>query len=118
MIAKTKPLFIGAALLVSGGVANAGDPMVLSTDQLDNVTAGGIVTFDVDINKVFNIDENISETKTANFNVVVNVDGNSAVAEGTSDAVGSDTDAQTFTFTQAVENQLSQSASKSIALVN
>ncbi|MEE9425274.1 MAG: hypothetical protein V3V18_09880 [Methylococcales bacterium] len=115
MFTKTKILFIGVALLLSGGVASAGDPMVLTIDQLDNVTAGGGVRFNSRINEHFRIDKRIREDKRARYDVRTHVKNNSAVAEATSDASGKNTDAQTFTFSQT-SSRRSEAASTSIAL--
>ncbi len=117
MFTKTKILFIGAALLLSGGVASAGDPMVLTIDQLDNVTAGGGVRFNSSISERFRIDKRIREDKRARYDVRTHVRGHSAVAEATSDAFGRNTDAQTFTFSQTTGRR-SEAASTSIALTD
>jgi len=118
MISKTKTFFISvacAALILSGGAAIAGDPVVLTIGQLDNVTAGGGVRFDSNIRERFRIDKRIREDKRARYDVRTHVKNNSAVAEATSDASGRNTDAQTFTFSQTTSRR-SEAASTSIAL--
>jgi hypothetical protein len=117
MFTKIKILFIGAALLLSGGVTNASDPMVLTIDQLDNVTAGGGVRFDSNIKETFRIDKHIREDKKARYDIRTFVREHSAVAEATSDAKGNNTDAQTFTFSQTT-GRTSEAASTSIALTD
>lgn len=115
MIANTKPLFIGAALLLSGGLANAGDPLVLTSDQLDNVTAGGGVNFRSNIFDSVRIDKRILQNKIARYDVRTFVQNNAATAEATADAFGSNTDAETFTFAQTTPTR-SEAASISVAL--
>jgi len=114
MISNTKTL-IGAALLLSGSIAIADDPMVLSSSQMDSVTAGGGVHFNSNRNDRFNVDRNIYESKYADYHVSTHVTNNSAAADATADAFGRNTDAQTFTYGQTT-NHSSEAASTSIAL--
>ena len=115
MIANTKTLVIGASLLLSGGIANADDPMVLTIDQMDSVTAGGGVRFQSFRDDRFQVNRQIREDKFAQYFVDTFVRNNSAAADATADALGRDTDAQTFTYAQTTHRS-SEAASTSIAL--
>ena len=127
---KSLSLVLGAALAGSVAVAHA-DPMALTDDQMDGVTAGIGQTIQIEVVKLVAIDVLINKQKLALYDVQTTVVGHSAEAEAAADAQGPNTDAQTFTnaqieeilFVDPINNTLettykSNAFSHSIALVN
>jgi hypothetical protein len=112
---NAKSTLLAGALIGLSLSAFAGQPITLNDSQMDAATAGGGFDFDIDISKHFNIDEKISEHKDAKFDVHTHVDGQSAVAEGTAESTGPNSDAQVFNFTKT-NDEGSFAAGKSISL--
>jgi len=100
MTKKMLGLMAGALLVAGFGAAHAGEPLRLSEAQMDGVTASGGVSF---YSTIFKSDDiHIKETvdvykQLVTVSVVV---GNSALAQGTADAYGYNTNAEAFSFTQ------------------
>ncbi len=116
-------LISGAVLAGSIGMASADEPITLSTQQMDKVTAGvGFISL-TEVRKLVDIQEIIQEQKLALFQVATFVRGFSAVAEAEADAEGPNADAQTFTFAEVEPPNANgfakvNSLAKSIALMS
>lgn len=115
-------LFTGAILAGTMSIASA-EPIALTADQMDQVTAGrGFESF-TDVRKLVDIQELIQEQKLAFFQVITQVVGYSAVAEAEADSEHEfGVDAQTFTFAEVYPTDTgtwkATSLSKSIALAS
>lgn len=112
---KKSITLIGAALALAVGVANAQEPMVLTGDQMDNVSAAGGVQFRSKIKRYYNSKQRV-DNKHTSHNVSINaIFGNSADSDAQADAFGSDTLTYTATGAQVQQGHHSQSYSKSVA---
>lgn len=116
-------IFTGAVLACTMGVASADEPMALTADQMDQVTAGRGFDSITRVQKILDIQELIQEQKLGFFQVITQVVGYSAVAEAEADSENQfGVDAQTFTFAEVYPtdngNWKAASLSKSIALAS
>ena len=98
---KTLSLFAGAVLALSVSMANADEPMTLTADQMDRVTAGGFGFVDVEliVTKFKDVFETINKLVLKEVNVTVNVDGFLADAEAGANCFGLNCVAETLTIT-------------------
>ncbi len=120
---KIFTLLSGAALAVFTCIASAEGPMVLTAQQMDQVTAGRGFDSLTRVTKILDIQELIQEQKLGFFQVVTQVVGYSAVAEAEADSEAQfGVDAQTFTFAEVYPTGngfwKAASLSKSIALAS
>lgn len=92
-----------AALVIFGTSASAEQPMELTDDQMDHVTAGGFGFVDVEliVTKFKDVFENVHKRVDKNVNVNVNVDGFLADAEAGANCFASNCVAETLTITDA-----------------
>lgn len=112
---KKSIVLMSAVMALAVGVANAEEPMVLTGEQMDNVSAAGGVNFNSYIKRYYNSQQHVNNAHTSH-NVNVNLlFGNSADSDAQADAFGSDTLTYTATGAQVVQGQHSQSYSKSVA---
>lgn len=103
----------GAAQAADAVVAGDGDqPTLLTSTQMDAVTAGGVIEFA----KLVQIQEEVLIFK--DIFVASFVIGNSALANATADALGSNSHTETLTETTAVQGVGSSSNSESVSLAN
>lgn len=108
-----KFMLSGAALGVAMAVGAAqAEPLTLSTDQMDQVTAGDFVYADVSFRKDVYVRDYQDVYKTV-FGFVF-LDGNQAEANAVGQAFGSDTLAQSLTITYT-DPFSSQAASESVS---
>jgi hypothetical protein len=89
-------LVLGTAMAVSTAQA---EPLTLTADQMDHVTASGVgfVDFSVNITKFKDLDTRIDFDKDANVDVDVDIDGFLADAEAAANCFGIGCTAETFT---------------------
>lgn len=117
MSSKIMPMLVGASLLALAGAAGADEPVTLSAAQLDGVSAGGGVNFNVAIDKSVYIDRNFDLNVDKNVSVTVVISGNLATAEASADAFGDNTLAETIAFAQTTEWS-SEAFSSAVAATN
>jgi hypothetical protein len=72
--------------------------------------------FDVSFNKYVNVNEEVDVDKS--FDIRAYVQGNSAMANATADAIGYNSHSETLTQTTAVEHVGSSSVSESVSATN
>ena len=125
MAAKTQlTSLVAASLFAFGGTVNADQPMTLTEPQLDTVTAAGGVNFESNVLFNFDLNQAANVNALVNYTTVLELDGETAVADATADAYGfNGTFALTFTEAQTVAPGVlevaapgfSQAISKSLA---
>ena len=96
-------LVLGAVLAGGVSVASAADPLALTDDQMDGVTAGIGQFILIEVQKFVAIDTFVNRQKLADYQVNVQVVGYSADAEAAADAQGPNADAETLTNAQIEE---------------
>lgn len=101
-----------AALFAFVGSASAEQPMELTDDQMDHVTAGGFGFVDVEliVTKFKDVFENVHKRVDKNVNVNVNVDGFLADAEAGANCFAVNCVAETLTITDARADLLTATA--------
>ncbi len=82
-------LLAGVSFVALTGAAGAVEPIKLTDNQMDKVTAAGFVDFDTDIDVNVDIDKDVDINVDADVDADVDVDGHLAVAEASADAFGS-----------------------------
>jgi hypothetical protein len=98
-----------------GGIASAGEPVVLDDAALENVTAAGLVDFTTLVFKAVDILVDVNVNIDKNVSSFVDITGNLATAEASADAIGFDTLSETESFAQVISGEFSQSFSSSVA---
>ena len=97
---KTLTAIAGASMVALSAAAFADQPVVLSEQALDGVTAAGFFSYDLDIVKVVTVDKNINLNVFKNVGVFVDVNGVLADAEAAADCFGFNCLAETETLAQ------------------
>ncbi len=112
---KMTSYILGAALASASLFVSAQEPMTLTDQQMDGISAGGLWT----TNGVFFAGgELIKSIKRGRYDVRAHVRGNIATADASADASGLNTDSETWTATSVVQGLGSASVSKSVSLTN
>ncbi len=100
---KALSLILGTVLAGTISVASAEQPMTLSVDQMDRVTAGGFGFVDVEliVTKFKDVFENVNKFVFKQVDVDVQVSGFLADAEAGANCMGFNCLAETLTITDA-----------------
>lgn len=114
---KMLSMVVGSALVLGLSAANAGEPMMLSAAQMDDVTAGCMTCqpYDFTFTKLVNTQEYATVLAVKEVVSLTYTSGNLADAEATADAIGPNSMAQTLTVTTTIAGVGSSSYSGSLS---